>query len=438
MTSTKRELFIFSESDINTMEEHFEQMARKGWMLDKVGEYLVRYKRIEPRELKFCIDLFPQLSVFDYPNNKDVLKYRNSYIDLGWNFLVASNKFQVFYSQKEDDLPPIQTDEREKQSIINKSLLSQMFIFIICLLIFIWNLYRLSPVNYNRFKSNIGIVTAIIGPVLIIPTVIYIFSYGFWMIRAKIAIKNGEKLPKTNYKSLRFRTLLLLYPAWILMILLIIASIADLINGNFFGVFLELPIVVGYTAGNLFKKNKNKRKRSKDKNIVLCIIIIVLIVIVVNIIITKLYAIIDSRGSQELQEGYKGLTLNDFNHMNLDYSNFYWEKSVLLPKVSIYYERSSGENRDYVRTEYIKAINNEMAKYVFDGMIKESVAKYNRTVTSAGMNYDYFNEAFFIDYANNDRSVILLKDNEIFYVESKFDLSDEDNINIIVNKLNNY
>ncbi|WP_353096449.1 DUF2812 domain-containing protein [Tissierella praeacuta] len=436
--STKRELFIFSASDINAMEEHFEQMARKGWMLDKVGEYLVRYKRIEPRELKFCIDLFPKLSVFDYPNNSDVLKYRNPYIDSGWNFLVASNKFQVFYSQKEDDLPSIQTDEREKQSIINKSLLSEMVIFTICLLIFIWNLYRLSPVNYNRFKSNTGIVTAIIGPVFIIPTVVYIFSYGFWMIRAKIAIKNGEKLPKTSYKSLRFRTLLLLYPALILQILLIIASIADLINGDFFGVFLVLPIAVGYTAGILFKKNKNKRKRSKDKNIVLFIIIIVLIVIVVNIIITKLYGIIDSRGSQELQEGYKGLTLNDFNHMNSDYSNFYWERSVLLPKVSIYYEKSSGENRDYVRTEYIKAINNEMAKYVFDGMVKEGVVKYNRTVTPASMNYDYFNEAFFIDYADNDRSVILLKDNEIFYIESKFDLSDEDNINIIVNKLDNY
>lgn len=124
--------------------------------------------------------------------------------------------------------------------------------------------------------------------------------------------------------------------------------------------------------------------------------------------------------------------------MNLDYSNFYWEKSVLLPRVSTYYERSSGENRDYVRTEYIKAINNEMAKYVFDGMIKENVVKYNRTVTSAGMDYDCFNEAFFIDYADNDRSVILLKDNEVFYIESKFDLSDEDNINIIVNKLDNY
>lgn len=263
--STKRELFIFSACDINAMEEHFEQMARKGWMLDKVGEYLVRYKRIEPRELKFCIDLFPKLSVFDYSNNKDVLEYRNPYIDSGWNFLAASNKFQVFYSQKEDNLPLIQIDEREKQSIINKFLLSEMFIFTICLLIFIWNLYKLFPVNYNRFKSNTGIVTAMIGPVFIIPTMVYIFSYGFWMIRARIAIKNGEKLPKTSYKFLKFRTLLLLYPALILQILLIIASIADLINGNFFGVFLVLPIAVGYTAGILFKKIKIREKEVRIK-----------------------------------------------------------------------------------------------------------------------------------------------------------------------------
>lgn len=254
------------------------------------------------------------------------------------------------------------------------------------------------------------------------------------MIGAKIAIKNGETLPKTSYKSLKSRTLLLLYPLLILIILLIIASIADLINGNSIGVLSLLPLVVGYTAGTLFKKNKNKKRRSKDKNIVLFIILVIVTVIGVNVIMPKLLHISES---EELKEGYKGLRLSDFELPSPDYTNFFKEGSIILPKRSTYYEISRGQNRYYISTEYIKAINNSIARYVFDGMIEESVSKYNRTVTPAGIDYDYFDEAFFMDYPNNDRSVILLKDNEIFHIDSSLELSNKDTIAIITNKLNN-
>ncbi|WP_313233084.1 DUF2812 domain-containing protein [Tissierella praeacuta] len=434
MTNIKRELFAFSASDISTMEEHFEEMAKKGWMLDKIGEYLIRYKRTKPQELKFCVDLLPKLSVFDYPHNEDVVRYRNLYINSGWNFLTASHKIQVFYSQKEDNLLPIQTDDRKKQSIINKSLLFEIIVYIVCLFIFVRSSRSLFPVDYNRLKSNSDIVMTIMTPIFIIPGVAYIFSHGFWIFRAKVAIKNGEKLPKINYKYLKFRTFSLLYPALLFAVLTIAALITDLINGNFQGAFSLLPVVIGITAGTLFRKNKNKKKRSKDRNVVLFGVLIVLVVIGVNIIIPKLY---DAGETEELREGYKGLTLNDFNQREIDYSNFYREGSILLPKISTYYEESSDGNRDYVRTQYIKAINNKMAKYVFDGMIEKDTKRYRRTAIPADMYYDYFDEAFFMDY-DFTRSIILLKNNEIFYIDSKFDLSDKDNINIIVNKLNNY
>ncbi|WP_312906685.1 DUF2812 domain-containing protein [Tissierella praeacuta] len=434
MTNIKRELFAFSASDISTMEEHFEEMAKKGWMLDKIGEYSIRYKRTKPQELKFCVDLLPKLSVFDYPHNEHVVRYRNLYINSGWNFLTASHKIQVFYSLKEDNLLPIQTDDRKKQSIINKSLLFEIIVYIVYLFILIGSLFKLFPVDYNRLKSNIDIVMTIMTPIFIIPGVAYIFSHGFWIFRAKVAIKNGEKLPKINYKYLKFRTFSLLYPALLFAVLTIAALITDLINGNFQGAFSLLPVIIGITAGTLFRKNKNKKKRSKDRNVVLFGVFIVLVVIGVNIIILKLY---DAGETEELREGYKGLTLNDFNQREIDYSNFYREGSILLPKISTYYEESSDGNGDYVRTQYIKAINNRMAKYVFDGMIEKDTKRYRRTATPADMYYDYFDKAFFMDY-DFTRSIILLKNNEIFYIDSKFDLSDKDNINIIVNKLNNY
>lgn len=443
MGDIKRELFIFAASDINAMEEHFEEMARKGWMLDKVGEYSVRYKKTNPRELKFCIDMLPRFSTFDYPNNEDVLKYRNKSIEVGWQFIDSLQKFQVFYSDKEDNLPPIQRDDRIKQSIINKSLLFEIVIFIICFSIFIWGLCRLFPVNYNIFKSNIAIVITIIGPIFIIPIIVYIFSYGIWMIRANIAIKNGETLPKTNYKYFRYRTLLLLYPLLLFVLSIIIGSILDLLNGNLTGLLSILPTTIGFTAGTLFKKNKNRKKRSKDKNIAIFILLIIATVIGINVI---MFNFINITESEELKEGYKGLRLSDFKLSSHDYSRFSREGSIVLPKYSTYYETTLMENRhiisrDYINTDYMKAVNDEVAKYIFDGMIEESITKYNRTLTPASKEYEHFDEAVFINYGNNDKdnkeSIILLKGKEIFRINSSLNLSNKDNIGIITNKLNN-
>ena len=116
---------------------------------------------------------------------------------------------------------------------------------------------------------------------------------------------------------------------------------------------------------------------------------------------------------------------------------FIKEGSFLIPKRSIYNEYY---NNGKVGTIYIKGINNKVTEYIFDGIIKEAV-EFNRTITPAGGEYDYFNKAYYINSPRLNRSykdeVILLKDKEIIYLDSDIDLSDEKNIEIIISKLGN-
>lgn len=440
MGNTKRELFIFAASDINAMEDHFEEMARKGWMLDKVGEYSVKYKKMDPRELKFDIDLFPKLSAFDYPDNEDVMEYRNLCIDAGWEFIAATNKFQVFYSDKKDNLPPIQTDDRIKQSIVNKSLLFEIIILAICLPIFIRSIGKLFPLDYNMLDSNISIAITIIGPIFIIPIVVYIFSDIIWMLRAKIAINRGNSLPKTNYKHLRYKILLLLYPSLLFILLFVIGLIFDLLSGNITGLLSILPTTIGLTVGTLFRKNKNRENRSKDKNIIIFILVIIVVIIGFNVIMPKLYNINEA---EELKEGYKGLSLKNFELGSPDYARFSKGGSIILPKYSNYYETTLGDdrhyiNKDYISTDYIKAINNNIAKYLFDRVVQESISKYNGSIISEKEKYTDFDEAFSVEHNGNNRlTLLLLRDDEVFKINSNLDLSNEDNIKVIINKLSN-
>ena len=56
---TKRELFIFSTVDYFSLKEHFEDMARKGWLIDKIKYSFAVYKKIEPSDLTFSVDIYP-------------------------------------------------------------------------------------------------------------------------------------------------------------------------------------------------------------------------------------------------------------------------------------------------------------------------------------------------------------------------------------------
>lgn len=439
MKNTKREFFIFTPSDINAMEGHFEEMARSGWMLDKINEYSVKYRKTQPQELKFAIDLFPKISLFDYPENEDVMEYRNLCIDAGWRFLSSTNKFQVFYSNKEDNLLPIQTDERLKRNIINKSLWTEIAIFLLCLPVFILSFKGLLSFKYSNLYSNVSMVFTIIAPIFLIPLIIYMGSYLTWMLRAKIALDRGQNLPRTSYLAMKFKTTLFIYPALLLIVFLIIAVTHDMFNGSYQGGKGLLPSLLGITIGTLYKKNKNKVKRSRSENRSNFILILMVTAIGVSLLAGILGSL--SVSNTQLKEGYKGLKLSDFELSSPDFSSFRKEGSIVLPRTSYYYESFQGHEGDNISTNYTKAINRKIAKYVFDETLKENLTRFEKIIAPAGILYKDFDEAYFIyfdnDYWARRNIVMLLKDKEIFYIESSIDLEDEKNIEIITKKLIN-
>lgn len=429
MRNIKRELFIFTASDIDAMEEHFEKMAMKGWMLEKTGEYIVRYRKTEPQELKFSIDIFPKLSSFDYPDKAEVVEYRNLCIDAGWDFVDSSQKFQVFSSPKGKSLPPIQTDDRIKQSIVNKSLIFELIILTICLGFFIRYAKDVFPLNYRSLHSNIILALMIIAPIMIIPTVVYIVSNLVWILKAKSAVKKELPLPKSSYKTLRIKTLLLLYPVIFFILSIVLGIILDLQKGNFMGLVSILPVTIGFTVGYIFKKNKNIKKRSKDYNIGLFILVLIITLVAVNMLIFKVAYIGQTK---ELKEGYKGLKLIDFNRPYPDVTEFSRGGSILLPKHSNYYEIYFGENGISIDTEYYEAKSNKIGKYIFNNMIKEYGERY--TINSIDEIYDLFDEAYFIEERETLR---LLTNKEVFVIRTSLDFEDEEIIRIITDKLYN-
>lgn len=73
----KRELNLYAFYDHTGLERHLEKMAANGWMLESVGTYALRYRRCEPKKLRFAVVYYPQdrqlLSRRTKPREPDLL-----------------------------------------------------------------------------------------------------------------------------------------------------------------------------------------------------------------------------------------------------------------------------------------------------------------------------------------------------------------------------
>ena len=78
MRETKRELMPqYSYYDRTGIAAHLADMAAQGWMLEKLGAWSWRYRRTEPKKLRFAVTYFPAASQFDPGPSEGLETYRD-------------------------------------------------------------------------------------------------------------------------------------------------------------------------------------------------------------------------------------------------------------------------------------------------------------------------------------------------------------------------
>ena len=71
----KRQLSWYQPDDTEAIARHLERMAGKGWLLEKVDNWIFTYRRAQPARVRYTVTFFPEASVFDprpYPGAGDV------------------------------------------------------------------------------------------------------------------------------------------------------------------------------------------------------------------------------------------------------------------------------------------------------------------------------------------------------------------------------
>ena len=110
MFTTKWERLHFSFYDHTGIARHLEQMAQKGWMLQRIrtnGAWI--YRRIEPQKLHFAVTYFPRASDFHAQPTEDQQEFLDICAAAGWNFVAQTFQMQIFCNTAENPVP-LETD----------------------------------------------------------------------------------------------------------------------------------------------------------------------------------------------------------------------------------------------------------------------------------------------------------------------------------------
>lgn len=121
MKDTKYILSNFTFYDRTGIQAYLEAQAQKGWLLEKADTFLWRFRRIEPRKLRFSVVYFPGADVYDPEPGEEEQTFREFCAHGGWNIAASSAQMQIFWSELENPMP-IETDPVMEVENIHKSM----------------------------------------------------------------------------------------------------------------------------------------------------------------------------------------------------------------------------------------------------------------------------------------------------------------------------
>ena len=111
----------FAFYDRERIQKRLEAMAQKGWILDKTGSTLWRYRKEKPRKVHISILYVADGSTYNPEPTSGENLLEDLSADNGWQLLARWGQMQIFYSEEENP-KPLETDPVSQVEAIHRSM----------------------------------------------------------------------------------------------------------------------------------------------------------------------------------------------------------------------------------------------------------------------------------------------------------------------------
>lgn len=390
-----------------TIGKHFEEMASKGWLINKivVGNIFI-YKKIEPEALDFSISPYEVESEFTRKTKSELAEFQSVCESVGWNYATKSFNLHIYYKEKGSEALEIQTDEEEEfrtLEVMGKRYLRGLYIQIPLFLFLCWSIIRQLFTGVDGMKDALPQLLSLDFPLTLLMLVVEAYNISSFLKTNRNNIELGESIEYSTSKfNINRITFIATYINLFIFILYMLYGIIFL-NDKFLLIGM-IPISIALIIGVLYRiiiKPSKMTTKSKKKSFVATLVLSTIIPIM-------LFGFVFINGLNKLNdgdipnvEGYKVLSVNDFQNSTVtEDGSLRIQASILLPTSYSYYSHS---NQIYERTntEYSKALTEELAKILVKRYVKLAEIQINRDRKELEI---YFEEDIYNDFLLGERA----------------------------------
>ena len=192
----------FAFYDRTGIQRYLEKQAARGWMLDRPGNYCWRFRKADPKRLRFAVTYFPHADIYDPAPSEEEEIFREFCTHGGWTLAGSNAQMQIFWTDREDPMP-IETDPVMEVENIHKSMKKGMLtaywlLLVNCLIQFASQGISMSNglVNYLSNGLNLWLMAAWI--LMFVLAVSRLVMYYGWRRKARRAAETDGIFVETR------------------------------------------------------------------------------------------------------------------------------------------------------------------------------------------------------------------------------------------------
>ena len=188
----KREVNLYSYYDHAGIVRHLEDMARRGWQLEKAGSIFWHYRRCAPAELHYAVVYFAKASQYDPEPPEEQREFWELCKATGWELVSSRYQMQIFCNPAADPTP-IETDPvvqvENVRAAMKKGAVRGNWCMVFCALLQIWLQFHNVSTIRSLLASNTYLFAIFVWVMLLAEAVAGLISYYRWYKKARAAAR---------------------------------------------------------------------------------------------------------------------------------------------------------------------------------------------------------------------------------------------------------
>ena len=189
--------------DYHQLQQKLTDLAARGWHLEKAGNMVWRFRRGEPKQVRYEIIFSAAASAFNSRPTEAEETLADLCVQAGWERVAALAQLQIFRSE-DPNATPLETDEFQKLENIRRTMKKhfipqQLLMIVLFLLQFLMH-GSTAMLHPTRTLSSMMMVTTLamlLGIVLIYA--ILLINNLLWLRRARIEVDAGRPIPANGF-----------------------------------------------------------------------------------------------------------------------------------------------------------------------------------------------------------------------------------------------